>query len=233
MWSITVNNLSSRPLKVRPIIFLFVLFITGITEAQELSKVISVNVRSSIVAVSIDRQGYFYVVLTNGDINKYDTKGEVLYQFSASKNGTPRVIEAWQGLSVFCYYQSFQEYLFLDRFLNNSERFRLPASVGTFSSLMTPSGTNNLWLIDEQGLTLKKIDLQTKNTIIDTPLNLSLQKNRYQFEHIREYQNLLYVSDPGKGLLIFDRFGNFVEQVDLEGVGYFNFLKEELYYLNG
>lgn len=227
------SNLSLRPLKVKHLLtFIILISVQGIS-AQTLTKTASINLTTPPQTVSIDRQGHFYVASQRGDIDKYDKAGNLLYHFSPSKNGNVTLIEAWQGLRVFCYYQDFQQYLFLDRFLNSSELYRLPSQVNSFSLLVTLSGDDNLWLIDAQNLSLKKIDLPTNEMIIDTPLNLNVPSSEYHFSHMREYQNRLFISDPGQGVLVFDRFGNFTELMELKGINYFSFLQNELYYLKG
>lgn len=62
------------------------------------------------VTGSIDRQGHLYLASIDGVIEKYDQSGKLLYHFSPQKKATPSLLEAWQGLRVFAYYQAFQEY---------------------------------------------------------------------------------------------------------------------------
>ena len=232
MLNLMGNTLNLKHLKRTFLSFGFLLTLTLALQGQKLTKLKSFELPYTPESVSIDRQGHFYIAFKNGSIDKYDTQGNNLYHFSPIKNGYPTLIEAWQGLRVFNYYPDFQEYLFLDRFLNNSERFRLPSDINTFNSLATISGEDDLWVINAQELSLKKIDLPTNQVVIDNPFNLNIESADFNFSHIREYQNQLFISDAASGLLIFDRFGNFISQESLQGISYFSFYRNELLYLD-
>ncbi len=231
MLTLTEPIYLSRLLKVRFLAIALFSLITFPLSAQNLMKVKTIQLEASPSTVSQDRQGYFYIGLTNGDIDKYDREGNLLYHFSAPKNGQVSLIEAWQGLRIFCYYQDFQDYLYLNRFLTESERFSVPNNQASFLSLVTLAWDNNLWIVDAQELNLKKIELPSNELITETPFNLNLENSSYQFEHIRDYQNRLYISDKQNGILIFDRFGNYLETLPISGVEHFSFVADELVYL--
>ena len=180
-------------------------------------------------AASIDRQGYLYFASKDGTIEKYDSNGKMLYHFSPQRKAAPTLLEAWQGLRVFAYYQNFQEYLFLNRFLTDSERYPLQSlSISNFSGLATLSGDNNLWLFDNNTLAVKKVDLNNGETILDNILSLSLSVKNIQPTFMREYQNLLFVGDKNSGVLVFDNLGNYMDTIPLKGGAYFSFSENSL-----
>ncbi|GAB5523596.1 MAG: hypothetical protein Roseis2KO_14680 [Roseivirga sp.] len=199
---------------------------------QTLEKIKSVKLQHRVVNASTDRQGNLYVASNNGDIDRFDKSGDLAYHFSPDKKGNATLIEAWQGLRTFVFYRDFQQYLFLDRFLNNSTPFDIGNGLSTYFELGTIAGDNNLWLIDQQELTLKKLDIEISEFLVETPLNLNLDPDNYELSFIREYQNLLFISDKSSGVLVFDNLGNYLESLPLTGLNHFSFSGNELLGLN-
>jgi hypothetical protein len=224
--------LNLKLLKAKRLIILLALLSSIGLDAQELTKIKTIELKAPPQSISIDRQGNFYIATRRGEIDKYDIDGNLTYQFSPQKRGNATLVEAWQGPSVFLYYKDFQEVTILDRFLSNSKHYALPEEFSSFSSLTTISGDGNLWLIDSQSLSLKKIDIPSNQAIIDNPFNFNFDSDAYSFSHIREYQNQLFISDPNQGLMVFDLFGNFSELIKIPGIEYFNFVNDELIYLH-
>lgn len=216
-------------------LFLFILCATVSLNGQELKPIGFFDIGYTPVTASIDRQGNLYFADNKGSIDRFDQSGIKSYHFSPQKRGEPSIIEAWQGLRTFVHYANFQEYLFLDRFLNNSERYPIDFSQNiNFSGLATLSGDNNLWFINNQELSLLKVDLNNNEVLFENKLNLNLNFEDLDIQFMRAYQNYLFISDAKHGILMFDNLGNFVEHlVELEGVDFFTFNKNELVLISG
>lgn len=197
--------------------------------AQQWKKIQTLNFDPQITNVSIDRQGNFYTSVESGSIDKYDRDGALLYHFSPSKNTSASMIEAWQGLKVFAFYKDFQEYLFLNRFLGDSERYTIEVqNTASYFSLVTLSADNNLWVFDAQDLSLQKLDINNKETIVETRLNLNLASRHFNITFIREYQNMVFLADKAMGILVFDNIGNYLETLPIATNGFFSFTGSEL-----
>jgi len=218
----------SRPLKAKLIILLFYLSCTNML-AQELNKVKSIPFEHEVVHASIDRQGNVYIASKNGDIDRYDKEGTLAYHFSPDTKGNVSLIEGWQGLRTFVFYRDFQQYLFLDRFLNSPNRLNIGSDPSRYYQWATLAGDNNLWLVDQQELSLKKLDIEINDFLVETPFNLNLDPENFQLTHIREYQNLLFISDVNSGILVFDNLGNYLESLPISGLDYFSFRDNELF----
>ncbi len=209
------------------------LFLGFQINAQELKKAGSFQLPFKPVTGSIDRQGNLYFASKSGVIEKYDQKGNLLFHYSPQTQAEPSLLEAWQGLRVFVYYSAFQQYLFLNRFLTDSERYDLGRfNLDQFNGLVTLSGDNNLWVFDSNSLTLQKIDLQNGEVLLDNSLLLTLGDKNIQPAFIREYQNLLFISDPIQGTLIFDNLGNYIETISIAKVNFFSFSKDDLIFIS-
>ena len=209
------------------------LLLTGLhSQAQELTPFGSFKIGFNPVSVSIDRQGYLYFANQSGTINKLDKQGNLKYHFSPQKQGAPTILEAWQGLRTFVYYKNFQEYVLMDRFLNPSERFPININqISTFSGLASLAGDNNLWLINDQNLTLSKIDINNQEVLIENKLNLNLAFYDFDIRFIRDYQNQLFIADSNHGILVFDNLGNYIRNVTDSGVDFFTFSKENILFI--
>ena len=234
MENLMVNNSILKNLKHSLLITALVFISAFHLNAQALKPASSIKLQGNAHQVSIDRQGNIYVAASNGDIDRYDRQGLFSKHFSPTKKAQPTLLEAWQGLRTFVFYQDFQEYLFLDRFLSQSERYELAdQKISSTISLATIAADNNLWTFDNQNLSLKKMDLQNGEIISDTNLNFILKNKTHEFTYMREYQNLLFLSDKKEGVLVFDNIGNHIETLPLMAVNHFSFSGTKLITLFG
>jgi hypothetical protein len=226
-----MKPLISKNLKYRLAIY-FVLISFFSVQAQEWKLIDSVNFHSTIDQVSIDRQANLYISTSEGAIEKYDRNGQLQRHFSSNKRSKPSLIEAWQGLRVFSFYKEFQEYLLLDRLLNNSERYILDnQKIAGFISLATTAADNNIWLLDGQSLSLKKLDINNQELILETSFSLNLLSSSFDFSFMREYQNLLFIADRNNGVHVFDNIGNYLETLETGEISSFSFNRSNLIYL--
>lgn len=201
--------------------------------SQTLEKTYSFDLGYSPTAASIDRQGYLYFSNNQGAIDKLDKKGNQIYHYSPQKQGAPTLIDAWQGLRTFVYYQNFQEYILLDRFLNASERYSINSNqISDFSGLVTLANDNNLWILNNQELSLKKIDINNRELLIDNQLNLSLDIEAWNIKFIRSYQNYLFIGDAKEGIFVFDNLGNYSEKITGQGIDFFTFAGDDIVFLS-
>jgi len=182
-------------------------------------------------SVSIDRFNNIYITDARGNIVQYDHHGNVLQKYSPPKPVKISVLESWQAIKIFAFSQDLQQVLFLDRFLIPSPIFKLQhLSVG-YIRTATISNDNNLWLVDDSDLTLKKWDLSQQKFTINSPLNLQLNNKSFDINFSREYQNHLFINDKNNGIFMFDILGNYLKTLPIKELNYFNFSNDELYYL--
>lgn len=229
MESTMALNLSYSHLKRIRLIACFVLF-WGTSAAQEFVEIKSIPIEPATL-ISTDKQGNIYLALENGTIDQYDNAGNLLHHYSPEKLSEATLIEAWNPLKIFIFYRDFQEYIFLDRFLTANNRFSL-AEISSYIGLATISADNNIWLIDYSDFSLKKFDVTFQQVTLDRPLDLVLNPDDYDLTFMREYQNLLFIADKSKGILLFDNLGNYLRQVSTNQTDYFSFLEDELYFIS-
>jgi hypothetical protein len=172
-----------------------------------------------------------YISDKRGNINKYDTLGVFLLNFSPQKLGNVTLIEASNTIKIFAFYRDFQEYVTLERFLGPMPNSALNEEQIGFARIATLASDYNLWIVDETDFALKKYDRQFHKVLYKTALDLLLDAQDYDITFLREYQNNLYISDKNSGILVFDSFGSFRKKIPFKEIDYFAFHEDELYYL--
>lgn len=197
-------------------------------QTLELIKTIKINAPDK---VSVDRYSNIFVCDGDGNVNKYDTVGNLKLTYSPQKIGNISLIEAWNSVKIFLFYKDFQEYVILDRFLTPISIYNFDLSSIGFARTATLAADNNLWIIDDSDFSLKKYDIQLQTITIETPLDLLLDAREYDINFMREYQNMLFINDYNSGILVFDNLGNYKKKLPFSRLESFGFLNEELYYL--
>lgn len=187
---------------------------------------------SSPATISKDRNGNLYFLATNNrTVLRVDSLGNPLGNFSPPARGRIASIDAWNPMKILLFYEDRQELLLLDRFLRPIGNTTLQ-DVNYTGTAKTASlaSDDSFWLFDETNLTLSKLDLQLRKVTVETPLNLILDKERFNVKQLREYQNMVYLLDAN-GIFVFDNLGNYKRKLPIAGVTYINFLGNELYFV--
>lgn len=196
---------------------------------QTISLVEKILLSEEPVSASIDKADNIYIAGNKGSVFKYDKNGEMLFTYSPQRPGNIKNIEAQSTLNTFLFYEGLQEFRFLNRFMTLITTQNFPSDV--FARLATPSSDNNLWVFDDQDYTLKKINLNYFEADIATSLSNIVSQN-FEGNHLKEYQNFVFLSDANTGIYVFDNLGNYIKLIPLESVHYFNFYEDKVYFLN-
>lgn len=186
---------------------------------------------SEIKQLSIDRYHFIYAAGANGKVYKLDSLAKELAVYSPNQNNSIDLIEAWQGIRIFLFYEDLQGYALCDRFLGNCIPNQFPESV-SFVNCATMAGDGNIWLFDQDEFALKKVAVATGQTLVTNPLDLVITEEDFSVRFMREYQNHLYASSDTK-FYQFDLFGNLTQSWEISGMEWFGFINERCYYLNG
>jgi len=179
----------------------------------------------NLSAAFLDAKGMLYTGEEDGTVRRYVQNGdELLY-------GPPRparvsLIDASNPLRIFLFYEDLQEYVLLDRFLTETARYEL-AGFTTYAGLCAPSQNNLIWLVDLQTFNLRKIDPSGVINEITIPLQQVLDPENSDITFLREYQNLLFLSDRLRGVYVFDNLGNLLTQVNRKGILHISFSGDE------
>jgi hypothetical protein len=186
---------------------------------------------TEITTFSQDRSGNIFLTFRGGAITKYSPSMDSLISFSPEKLGDISLLEAWHGFQIFAFYQEFQEFVLLDRFLTRDTRYPLSQSKGNYVDMCTIRSDQNLWIFEENQLRLIKLNLNIRAIDIETPLEFILDANAHSITFLREYQNLVFLVDELSGIYVFDNIGNYLRKIDAPGIVNCSFQGEHLFYL--
>lgn len=183
-------------------------------------------------AVSTDRNGNIYLLDQKRNIVQLDSLGKLINVFSPPVRGRIATIDAWNPMKILAFYQDRQQLLLLDRFMRPISSTTL--SEFDFSGTVRAaalSSDDGFWLFNETDFSLNKLSTQLRKITSDTPLNLILDKDRFDVRMIREYQNMVYMLDYNGGIYVFDNLGNYKKKLLHQGLSYIGFRNNELYFV--
>lgn len=171
---------------------------------------------NEIILSNIDSYSRIYICDKKGVIQRLDSLGNIELVFSPSSSIVPTLFNVQNPNQIFVFYQELQEWVVLNRFLTEIERYKISDKIESnqygeigFVRLLAPSPNNTLWFFDESDFSLKNYDILNKQIISQTPLGLILKDEEYPISHLQFYQNQIFLGVKGQGILIFDNFGNF------------------------
>ncbi|HMP98662.1 MAG TPA: hypothetical protein PKC24_02700 [Cyclobacteriaceae bacterium] len=210
---------------------LILLFVFQLSSAQNFQHFQSISVKE-VELVSIDRVGFFYIVLADGSIQKYSEDAELVASFKQEGKNQFISFEAWNGMKLIAYDQKNKTYSQFDRMLKLQKKSSLDEALVIAPYQISVSGVDNLWALDGQVSTLKKINTAAESVeieiLFDAQHSLELNKSN----HIKEYQNMLFVNTPKAGIWMYNSIiGKRMKILPIKGINYFNFLGMDLYFV--
>ena len=211
---------------MRLLLFLFAISALTAT-AQE--KIKTLELSDTIVDAAVDRPGDFYAITQSGQIQRFDKDGNLTLLYKAKE--TPTLFDPRDGARLFAYYRSDQHYDYLSPSFQVTASYKIDPSFAIQPWLLCPSSDHKLWLLDNADHGLKKINVRESEVEVEVVVDSTITGNPEAFKTMREYQNFVFLLNPGKGLYIFNSLGNYLRTIGGPGIRSFNFLGEELYYL--
>ena len=226
----TVNNLYSAILRGSVFLSLSIVCLPYTLLAQQWNRVDSLHFSDEILAASMDMVGHLYVADAEGKITKYDRTLARVASSSEARFNTVSYVDANQMLKLFIFYQTTQQYQFLNRFLNPLQPPQNIESEGFAQySAATLSDDQMIWLVNEDRLRLQKYNPILQEVIVDTDLSYFLTGDE-QTKTLQEHNNRLYLHHQQE-ILMFDSMGNFMSKLPFETEQPFCLYRENLYYI--
>ncbi|MFY0606363.1 MAG: hypothetical protein JXR10_06600 [Cyclobacteriaceae bacterium] len=198
-----------------------------ISQGQTWNHIKTVGLPEETTNQSMDSDGYLYVGTKSGNILKYDQNGELLETYSDLGKFPVTTVEAWNRMKPFIYYQSAQQFYFLDRFSTTPAMYDLSDFYSGLTTLCAPGFDNSFWVLSANHSELKKFDIQTRRLILENPLQLDLSSASY----MRAHRSNLIICDPENGLFYFDQYGNQIAHNPSIKITDFQVSKNDLIYL--
>jgi hypothetical protein len=195
---------------------------------QTFKKVKSVEVNETIKFAAVDRPGELYIRTAKGHLQRFDKDGKLL---SLYKNPpAPTLFDPRDGARLFAYFRETQQYAYLNPSFEIASTLKIDSAFVIDPWLICASGDHNIWILDAADWSLKKIDVKHGAVSTEVELTSLTKESKESIISMREYQGFLFVLDKKQGILIYSSLGNLIRAISIEGLQYFNFLGEELYY---
>lgn len=188
-----------------------------LTHGQHWTKKKSVKLSQEPIAYSIDTQQNIYLGFSNGDMIKYDSRGEEMQTYSLSNLSPITLIEAQNNLRTFLFYFDNQQISILDRFSTVPKNYPLSQLEVSLGMVAFPAPDGSFWVVENNPQRLIKIDPLRKSLIMEVQVDLG-----DSIKFARAFQNILLLSDE-LGLHVFDQFGAKLQSLDAK-LSYFHLL---------
>lgn len=164
-------------------------------------------------------------------INKYNSKGELMFTYSDNYLGKISSVSIGEGLKVLVYYKNNAQLVVLD---NSLSELAPPVTLNFYNlgttSLVCSSYQNRYWFFDPlQGALIRTTNTFTEefnSGNLDQILNQNIEPTLMQ-----EWGNILYLNDPKIGILVFDIFGTYQKTLPLLGVNGFQVSEYGIYFM--
>ncbi len=198
------------------------------SDSLVLLKTIAVQARQ----ISCDDLGNVYVVKTDNSLVRYSQNGDSTGFYKSISNGDITSVDANNPLRIVLYYAPFSKVVILDRMLAFKNELNLSQINLLRPSAVAASADGNLWVYDQFNARLKKVDDNLKEVGQSNDLRQQLQFVPSP-SFMAEKDRRLYLCDTAQGILVFDRYGNYVNDLSIYGVKYLQVYNKQLVYLAG
>ncbi len=178
-----------------------------------------------------DRMGNFYVVTPSNQLFKYNSNFERIATLNYTFSGSIDAVDVSNPLEIYLFYKELNQVVLLDNNLAYRGKLNLTDWGITQAACIGRSFDNGIWIFDLGDFQLKKFD-KTGN-LIQSSGNCKQFIQTPQFVPIASIDdgNRVFLLDQVSGIYVFDVFGNFVKQIQMEGVPFVQPEKDILYYL--
>ena len=167
------------------------------------------NIPGSYSYLDVDVLDNIYLISEKNQLKKIRSNGDSLAVFNdVKKFGNPTLLDISNPLKVLLYYKSFSTVIILDRFLAVRNTINLRNQNIFKVKTLATSYDNNIWIFDEQNISLKKINDEGK--VLSETLDLrQLFDTVPSPSQITDKNNFVYLYDENRGFYIFDYYGSF------------------------
>ena len=167
------------------------------------------NIPGSYSYLDVDVLDNIYLITEKNQLKKIRSNGDSLAVFNdVKKFGNPTLLDVSNPLKVLLYYKSFSTVIIIDRFLAVRNTINLRNQNIFKVKTLATSYDNNIWIFDEQNISLKKINDEGK--VLSETLDLrQLFDTVPSPSQITDKNNFVYLYDENRGFYIFDYYGSF------------------------
>jgi hypothetical protein len=180
--------------------------------------------------MTTDELGNVYVVKKDNTLLRFNDKGDSTAFYKILRHGAMGALDASNPLRLVLYYPTFSKVVLLDRMLSFKAELNLTQINLLNPAAIAASADGNLWVYDKFNAVLRKVDDQLNTIAQSNDLRLQAQIAPDPV-FMLERNHKVYLCDPRLGILLFDRFGNYLNTLSVFDVSYLQVFGEQLIYL--
>ncbi|ULQ51224.1 hypothetical protein [Flavihumibacter fluvii] len=202
---------------MKRLLLLCALFIQTALFAQQDSFMLVLSAGEQLTDFAVDNLGNIFLVFESGQLKKISPKGDSIAVFNDVRRfGKIYSIDVSNPLKVLLFYKDFGTIVVLDRMLNNRNIMDMRKQNIQQAKAIAQSYDNGVWVYDELDGKLKRLD--DNGTITSETADF-----RVLFDappspvNIVDANQLVYLYDPEKGVIIMDYFGTLRNKVAILG----------------
>lgn len=192
-------------------------------------KIKTLEVSDTVSHAYVDRPGDLYVFTFTGHLQRFDKDGRLLNLYRKGPSLTS--FDPRDGARLFAFYRKDSHYDLMNTSFDVLSSYKIDSAFASEPWLVCTSGDHFIWTLDAADFSLKKIDM--RNGLVPVEVSLSYKGKKADLIALREYQNFVFLLDRKEGIKIYNSVGSLIKTIPQPGLGYFNFIGEELYYLKG
>lgn len=194
-------------------LYAIIMIIPLIGFSQSAIDIDSIEYNGGPINVAIDPLGNLYISYPDGRFTRVDTAMEVSNPASSYLSGELLFADVRNPFKIMLFDKTHQSICFLDNYLNlQSGPFNLSNDGLTDVTLACSSYNDGYWVFD--GSTSNLIRFSSDRIISDRVENLSSLPGEWgSFNWMIERGEFLCLGDPEHGVLVLDRFGNYMRHV--------------------
>jgi hypothetical protein len=181
------------------------------------------------IFITTDNLQNVYVATLESIIQKYNSKGELLFTYNNENYGKASLIDASNPLRILVYYDEYLTIVVLDRTLSELYIYNLIDYGFNQVNEVVSTPDNGLWLYDEWTNQLKRIGQQGEVMVASNDLSQVLGFKIEPVQIILQ-NNSIYLYDRKKGILVFDLYGQYLKTIDIKGIYLINIKGNQLSY---
>jgi hypothetical protein len=181
------------------ITFFLAAFIAGAQPGK-----ITIETQSEILWAGVDRPGDLFLVLSTGEVQKFNNRGQLIGTHGFKT--PPTLIDPMDGVQSFYYLQRENLYGNLSYDLADATQHPVDPAFAIAPWLICPS-LHELWLLDSSDFSLRKTNMSSMAIAFEAGLKHPANKKADDYRYMREYQNYLFLLDKHAGVLLFNTLG--------------------------
>jgi hypothetical protein len=165
-------------------------------------------------------------------LTRYEPAGKTRKHYSNPSFGSIHFIDANDPLNVLIFHRDFHHIGWLDRNLAPKETMQAPASLmDELPSLVCNSGLGGFWVYLPQAARLQRLSQGFELQAQSLPL-FEMLPDFDQPSFLIEADGRIFLSQPEKGIAVFDAFGNFLFVIEKRGLERFQVQGNRLIYFS-